>query len=48
MVRRVLFLGAVLLLVLSVPACSDSKSTGPTVSDPDGNFVPKPAGGKPG
>jgi hypothetical protein len=48
MVRRFLFLGTVLLLLLSASACSGSKGTGPMVSDPDGNFVPKPAGGKPG
>jgi hypothetical protein len=50
MMRHVLCLGAVLLLLLlSVPGCSDSKSKkAPTVPDPDGNFVPKPGGGKPG
>jgi hypothetical protein len=50
MVRRFLCLGVILLLILlSVPSCSDNvKRTGPPVSDPDGNYVPKPAGAKPG
>jgi hypothetical protein len=50
MVRRFLCLGVILLLiVLSVPSCSDNgKRTGPAVTDPDGNYVPKPAGGKAG
>ncbi len=49
MVRRLLCVGAVLLLILlSVPACSNSKSTGKTVKDPDGDYVPKPAGAKGG
>jgi hypothetical protein len=51
MVRRFLLLGAaMLLLLLGVPACSDNNKgkAAPTVTDPDGNYVPKPAGGKPG
>jgi hypothetical protein len=50
MVRRFLCVGTVLvLLLLSVPACSsNSKNTGSTVHDPDGNYVPKPKGGKAG
>jgi hypothetical protein len=51
MIRHFLCLGAVLLLLLlSVPGCSNSKTTkkAPTVPDPDGNFVPKPGGGKAG
>ena len=50
MVRRFLCLGVVLLLtLLSVPACSkENKNKAPTVRDPDGNFVPKPGGAKPG
>jgi hypothetical protein len=51
MIRRFLCLAAILLLiVLSVPGCGDSnnKKKEPTVPDPDGNFVPKPGGAKPG
>jgi hypothetical protein len=48
MVCRFLCLGAILLLLLSVPACGDGKSTKPTVRDPDGDYVPKPGGAKPG
>jgi hypothetical protein len=48
MVRRLLCLGAVLLILLSVSACGSSKPTTKTVPDPDGNYVPKPGGGKGG
>jgi hypothetical protein len=49
MVRRFLCLGAILLLLLTAPACSGSKKNkGPTVPDPDGNYVPKPGGAKAG
>jgi hypothetical protein len=49
MVRRFLYLGTILLLILlSVPACGDKKQKGPTVPDPDGDYVPKPGGGKGG
>jgi hypothetical protein len=47
MVRRLFWLGAVLLpILLSVPACTDSKPNNvhSTVPDPLGNDVPKPAG----
>ncbi|HZY90190.1 MAG TPA: hypothetical protein VFE78_35540 [Gemmataceae bacterium] len=47
MVRRFLCLSAVVLTVLlSVPACGPSKPTNkpPTVSDPEGGAVPRPAG----
>jgi hypothetical protein len=50
MVRRLLCLGAILLVILlSVPSCGgNAKTTSPPRSDPDGNYVPKPAGGKAG
>jgi hypothetical protein len=48
MVRRFLCLGAVLLILLSVAACGEKKSTAPEVPDPDGSFVPKPGGGEGG
>jgi hypothetical protein len=48
MVRRFLFLGAIVLLLLSAPACERKKSTAPAVPDPDGNYVPKPGGAKAG
>jgi hypothetical protein len=51
MARRFLCLGAFLLLILlSAPACSSdrNKNKGPAVHDPDGNYVPKPSGGKAG
>jgi hypothetical protein len=50
MIRRYLCLGVILLLiVLSVPACeSKPKTKAPEVPDPDGNYVPKPGGAKPG
>jgi hypothetical protein len=49
MVRRFLCLGAILLLLLTAPACGDSKkNTGSTVRDPDGDYVPKPGGPKAG
>jgi hypothetical protein len=48
MVRRFLCLGAILLLLLSAAACGDSKKKGPTVPDPDGDYVPSPGGAKPG
>jgi hypothetical protein len=50
MVRRFLCLGAILLLLLlSVPSCGDGKKNkGPVVPDPDGDYVPKPGGAKPG
>jgi hypothetical protein len=49
MVRRLLCLGAVLLMLLSVQACSDKNKNKPKeVNDPDGNYTPKPAGGKAG
>ena len=49
MVRRILCLAAILLLLLSAPACGDGKKNkGPAVPDPDGNFVPSPGGAKPG
>lgn len=47
MVRRILCLGTILLLLLSIPACSDKpKNTPSTIKDPDGDFVPNPAAGK--
>jgi len=49
MVRRFLWLGAILLpILLSVPACNDSKNNNvrSTVPDPGGSEVPKPAGAK--
>jgi hypothetical protein len=51
MIRHFLCLGVVLLaILLSVPGCGDGKNQkkAPTVPDPDGNFVPKPGGAKPG
>jgi hypothetical protein len=48
MVRRFLWLAAILLFLLSAPACSKAKSTAPAVPDPDGNYVPSPGGAKPG
>jgi hypothetical protein len=49
MVRRLLCLGAILLpLLLSLPACGSSKPTVKIVPDPDGNVVPKAAGGAKG
>jgi hypothetical protein len=50
MFRRFLCLGALLLLLLSVPSCGDGKkNNGPAAPDPDGDYVPKPGGGaKPG
>jgi hypothetical protein len=49
MVHRFLCLGAILLILLSVPACGDTnKKSPPTVNDPDGNYVPNPSGGKAG
>jgi hypothetical protein len=48
MVRRFLCLGAILLLLLSAPACGDNKKKAPTVHDPDGNYVPSPGGAKGG
>jgi hypothetical protein len=50
MVRRFLCLGTILLLILlSVPACGEKKKNkAPAVHDPDGDFVPKPAGAKAG
>jgi hypothetical protein len=47
MVRRILWLGALLLVMLtSIPACSDTKPNNvqSTVPDPQGGAVPKPAG----
>src|SRR5262249_48607690 len=54
--RRFLWLAAIpclaailVLIVLGVPACGGSKTKEkPTVPDPDGDFVPKPGGAKPG
>jgi hypothetical protein len=38
-----------LLILLSVPACSkEDKPKNKEVKDPDGNFVPRPGGGKGG
>jgi hypothetical protein len=49
MVRRFLCVGAVLLLLLSVPACgSSTKTTTKGATDPTGDFVPKPKGAKAG
>ena len=47
MARRILLLGAALLaLLLSVPACGESKPTNrPAVADPEGNATPKAARG---
>ncbi len=47
MARRFLFLGAaVLALLLSVPACGESKPTSrPAVADPEGGATPRPARG---
>ena len=48
--RRFLYLGAILLLiVLTASGCGGkAKDKAPKVPDPDGNFVPKPGGAKPG
>jgi hypothetical protein len=49
MIRQFLYLGAILLLLLSAPACGDrKKNKGPSVPDPDGNYVPSPGGARPG
>jgi hypothetical protein len=48
MVRRFLCLGAILLLLLSAPACGDNKKKAPTARDPDGDYVPKPGGAQAG
>jgi hypothetical protein len=50
--RRLLRLGAILLL-MALPALGcggkgKEKDKAPKVPDPDGNFVPKPGGAKPG
>lgn len=49
MVCRLLFLGTILLLLLNFTACGEkNKQKAPTVKDPEGDFVPKPGGGKSG
>jgi hypothetical protein len=49
MARRFLCLGAALLVILlSLPACGSDKNKKPKVHDPDGDYVPKAAGGKAG
>jgi hypothetical protein len=49
MVRRLLCLGTILLLLLSFTACGEKdKPKAPAVKDPEGDFVPKPGGGKSG
>ena len=49
MLRRLVCMAALLLLLLGAPACGDGKKNkAPTVPDPDGNYVPKPGGAKPG
>jgi hypothetical protein len=48
MIRRFLCVAAFLLLLLSVPACSEKKATNATRHDPDGNYVPQPGKSKAG